>query len=188
VAKLPEPIGVGAILTDIAGGLGVAARKVAQDSRSELGALAIKGAKVDIEFEMASRRNTDGASAGLGMRSFSFGFGVNREAVDERRINRGRIELEIVAVPLAAAAGEVPSQPVVVEPAATPDSGARMRAALAALHTDLEQRKIPARARAEIEKRLAGISKQLDRGDLTAATAGLLALQPILAALPGGGG
>lgn len=197
MAKVPEPVGVGAILTDIAQGLGDAARKVAIASRSDIGALAVKGAKVDIEFEMASRRSADGVAAGVGVRTFSFGFGVNREAVDERRINRGRIELEIVAVPVATEAADLPpkpvaidppAKPVIVEPPAPPDPAAKMREALSALRAELKKRKVPARARAEIEKRLAAIGRQIDSGDLAGATAGLLELQPILAALPGGGG
>lgn len=188
MAKVPEPVGVGAILTDIAQGLGDAARKVAIASRSDIGALAVKGAKVDIEFEMASRRSADGVAAGVGVRTFSFGFGVNREAVDERRINRGRIELEIVAVPVATEAADLPPKPVAIDPPAPPDPAAKMREALSALRAELKKRKVPARARAEIEKRLAAIGRQIDSGDLAGATAGLLELQPILAALPGGGG
>jgi len=183
------------MLTDIAEGLGNAARNLASTSRSDVGTLAVKSVKVDIEFEMATRRTADGTQVGLGVRTFAFGFGVDRNAVDERRINRGRVELEIVAVPLAAPSSSssspapVPAEP---EPPAPPPTGPtpaeRMREAVALLRARVGGLDIPVRARREIERRMAAIDKLIDNGDLAAATNQLVDLGPVLDQLTGWNG
>jgi hypothetical protein len=180
------------MLTDIAQGIGAAARTVVVESRSDIGGLAVKGAKVEVEFEMASHASAEGVSAGLGVRTFSFGFGVNKEAVDERRTNRGRIELEIVAVPVGTAAPTevtpAPAPAPVADPGPGPkvDAGARMKQALAALWDQLSGARIPATVRARAEKQLTEAEKLIDKGDLAKATAALVQLQPLVARIAGG--
>lgn len=187
MAKLPQPIGVGTMLTDIAQGLGAAARLVVEQSKSEVGAIAVKGARVDVEFEMASRATSDAAGARLGVRTFSFGFGVNREAVEERRINRGRIEIEIAAVPLVA----TPAAPEVDKPSdadpQTVDAATRMKKAIAVLRKRLDATDVAPRLRSTIENALDRIDAFAAAGDLAAATAALLELQPFFEQPPGDG-
>jgi hypothetical protein len=181
------------MLVDIAQGIGAAGRKVVTESRTDIGGLAVKGAKVDVEFEMASHSSSEGVSAGLGVRTFSFGLGVNKEAVDERRTNRGRIELDIVAVPVgeAAPADVTPLPPPAADPGKGPivvDAGTRIKDAIAALRDQLAGAQIPTKVRAQVEKQLTQAEDLINKGDLAKGTAALVRLQPVIARIVGGRG
>ena len=101
MAGLPKPIGIGVTLVDIATGIGTAAKRLPDLSRSEVGAVAVKTAKVRIDFEMASIRATANSGVSLGIRTSSIlgvGAGVTRASTRSTARSVGSIELEIVAI------------------------------------------------------------------------------------------
>jgi hypothetical protein len=102
MANLPIPLGISVTLTDIAKGIGDAARTIPERSRSEVGALAVKRALVQLDFELAvaTSRSSQGVEAGptLGVRTVRFGAGVASETRTSTGVSRGHIELEVVAI------------------------------------------------------------------------------------------
>ncbi|WP_439545485.1 hypothetical protein [Sandarakinorhabdus sp.] len=112
MAPLPKPIGIDATLVDIAAGIGEAARLLPTLSRSEIGAVAVKTAKVRIEFEMARASARTGSDVELGLRTFGVGASQSRTASTSTSRNIGSIELEIVAI----ADADPPPPPKPVKP------------------------------------------------------------------------
>ncbi len=98
MADFPIPIGLPAMFRDIAQGIGDAAQLVPQLSRSEVGALAVHRASVEINFEMSTRARLDDGTVGLGARTFLFGPSVSTGSNETTALNIGRITLEIVAI------------------------------------------------------------------------------------------
>jgi hypothetical protein len=155
MATIPKPIGVREMLVDIASGIGGAARTLPEASRSEVGAVAMRGAKVEVEFELSSAARTDSAtnSFGLGVRTFRFGGAQSQTETQSR--NTGRITLDIVAImepaprpepdetktkdrdPLAEARPDRGDPPTDPDPDPTPDR-AKLRAAIEALGKQID--------------------------------------------------
>lgn len=98
MADFPIPIGIDRMLLDIAKGIGDAARALPERSRSNVGAVALKRAVVQIDFELSSAATRQEDIAGLGAKTFLFGFGASSETTAELARNHGRIELEVVAI------------------------------------------------------------------------------------------
>lgn len=98
MANFPTPIGIDRMLLDIAEGIGGAAKTLPEASRSAVGAVALKRATVQIDFELSSGAVRDDNFAGLGVKTFLFGIGASAGSSEERATNRGHIELEIVSI------------------------------------------------------------------------------------------
>lgn len=98
MAQFPLPIGIDRMLLDIAEGIGAAARKLPEASRSAVGAVAMKRANVQIDFELSGSATRDDDTVGLGARTFLFGIGSTATTTEDLVRNHGRIELEIVAI------------------------------------------------------------------------------------------
>lgn len=144
MANLPIPVGLGAMMREIAEGVGTAARILPGASRSAVGAVAVKRASVEIDFEMtASVRNSDG-TVGIGARTFLIGSGVSTSAVETRARNSGRIALEIVAIaeaePAPPARPSRPEKPVVAPAPSPPLDAGEVKAALEQLRAQIAQR------------------------------------------------
>lgn len=109
MAALPRPIGIDRTLTDIATAIGNSARLLPTLSRSEIGAVAVKAAKVRVEFQMARafEKSSDGVE--LGVKTFSISAAQVSQTSSARAMNNGVIELEIVAVALAEVTEPVPA-------------------------------------------------------------------------------
>lgn len=98
MAALPRPIGIGTTLVDIATGIGHSAKLLPSLSRSDVGAVAMKSARVRVEFEMArvAERSADGIE--LGVRTFGIAAALVSQTERSQATNRGVIEFEIVAI------------------------------------------------------------------------------------------
>ncbi len=183
MAPLPKPLAISTVLTDIATGIGNAASLLPDKSRSAVGAMAVRSAKVHVEFEMAQAVSTGSSFVGVGMKSASFGITTTREAVEERQINRGVIDLEIVAIE---------DSSLRAAPQEAPDGGRR-----AAIGTMIDLLKSPparallsaARAK-QLDAILAEAERLVAEGKLDEAAAvlarGQALIQPAPAALPVG--
>lgn len=90
------------MMREIAEGIGEAGRTLPERSRSEVGALAVRSASVDINFELSAEARDDktgtATGAGLGVRSFLFSSEAQSRTSEWSARNTGRITLEIVAV------------------------------------------------------------------------------------------
>ncbi|MFZ4689789.1 MAG: hypothetical protein ACOYLS_11175 [Polymorphobacter sp.] len=165
MAPLPRPIGIDATLVDIATGLGKAARLLPSLSRSDLGAVALKTAKVRIDFDMARAAAKTSNDVELGIRTFAIGGNLTRSATAENSRSTGSIELEIVAV----AEIERSAAPV---PAATPTPPVRdpRREAIANAIKLLRSRQALAGLDAATRRRLQAAVKRVetavDKGEL----------------------
>ncbi len=98
MAALPKPIGIDATLVAIATGIGHAAKLLPDLSRSVVGAVAVKTARVRIEFDMARTAEKSTSGVELGVRTFAVTAGRIGETTTSRASNHGVIDLEIVAV------------------------------------------------------------------------------------------
>lgn len=102
MVDFPIPIGFALMMQEIAEGIGEAGRILPERSRSEVGALAVKSASVDISFELSAeaRSEATGTKVGgrLGVRTFLFSTRTLNETYEETARNTGRITLEIVAI------------------------------------------------------------------------------------------
>lgn len=98
MAALPRPIGIGTTLVNIATGIGRSAKRLPSLSRSDVGAVAMKSARVRVEFEMArvAERSADGIE--LGVRTFGIAAALVSQTERSQATNRGVIEFEIVAI------------------------------------------------------------------------------------------
>lgn len=97
MAQIPLPLGIGVALVDIARGIGAAARALPERSRSYVGAVAMKSARVRIDFEMATV--TTERDSGLGIRTHQlFGIGTVDNDTVTSSASKGFIEFEVVAI------------------------------------------------------------------------------------------
>lgn len=169
MANLPVPAGLDDLLREIADGLGEAARILPEASRSAVGAVAVKRATVEIDFEMTtSLRRSDG-SMGLGVRTFLIGAGVRSSDEEARARNSGRIALEIVAI---APAEEAPAKKGEDDPLRNIDP-AQVLALVKQLRGEIEARRaaglIDARVAAEAERLVDEAERRATAGDLPGA-------------------
>ncbi len=172
------------MMRDIAQGVGVAARILPEASRSEVGAVALKRASVEIDFEMtAAARRSDG-TVGIGARTFLIGLGASSSDVESRARNSGRITLEIVAVadPGAAAAPEPasvidrPLKPDAPEPQPEPAPAldpAEIKAALNLLRREIDRRLTSGAIAQDVATQARGLANEAElrmgAGDLAGA-------------------
>lgn len=97
MAEIPLPMGIGDVLVDIAEGIGRAAAALPTNSRSFVGAVAMKTARMRIDFEMARVESERSAGVGIRMKEI-VGVGTAEEAVVTRSASKGFIEFEVVAI------------------------------------------------------------------------------------------
>lgn len=86
------------MMGEIAEGIAAAGKLLPEASRSEVGALAVHRASVDIAFELSSQASTETGTIGIGARTFLFGPSVETGSNEQTAHNTGRITLEIVAI------------------------------------------------------------------------------------------
>jgi hypothetical protein len=98
LAAVPRPIGIDRTLVDIATGIGMSARLLPGLSMSETGAVAVKSAKVRIEFAMARATSNKSDTVELGVRTFAIAARQSSAEFSNKASNNGVIELEIVAI------------------------------------------------------------------------------------------
>jgi hypothetical protein len=177
LANFPLPIGIDKMLRDIAHGIGDAARLVPARSRSDVGALAVHRASVEVNFELSTQARDERGTFGLGVRSFIFGPSIATGSNEATALNTGRISLEIVAITEPEKADDrKPGKGEELDPAAIRKAIGDMRAALAGLDIgEAEKRKVAA----ALDMALAS----LVAGDLAAAQAIIDQLAPGFAAL-----
>jgi hypothetical protein len=120
LAAVPRPIGIDRTLVDIATGIGMSARLLPGLSMSETGAVAVKSAKVRIEFAMARATSNKSDTVELGVRTFAIAARQSSAEFSNKASNNGVIELEIVAIAATGdrAAGVEPVRPEPVKPPA----------------------------------------------------------------------
>ncbi len=98
----PQFISVQSMLLDVVKAVGEAAGQLPILSRSPVGAIALHRAKITMSFELTSSAQTSDASTGvgpmLGVKSLTFGVASTENSVEDRAVNRGVIDLEIVAI------------------------------------------------------------------------------------------
>lgn len=186
MAHFPIPIGIDRMLLDIAVGIGSAARALPERSRSAVGAVALKRANVQIDFELSSAAQREEGFAGLGAKTFLFGFGSSAETREEVARNHGRIELEIVAIveptpepDSEEKAGGGLTRP---DPTTTPDP-ATIREAIDAARADLHRLPLSDAERDKLAEDLNEALALLSRGDLDGAKAKLDRVRKIIATL-----
>lgn len=186
MANFPIPIGIDRMLLDIAAGIGDAARALPERSRSAVGAVALKRANVQIDFELSSGAVQKEGLAGLGAKTFLFGFGTTSETREELARNHGRIELEIVAIvdPTPAPnseekAGGSLERP---DPTTAPDPTA-IREAIATAGADLKRLPLSDAERERLTENLSEALALLSRGDVDGAKAKLEHVRKVIATL-----
>jgi hypothetical protein len=135
LAPLPRPIGIDRTLVDIATGIGRSARLLPTLSKSEVGAVAVRTAKVRIEFAMARATRTAADTIELGVRTFAIAARQSSVESSGKASNNGVIELEIVAVAAteereAETVRTKPVKPPVVDPPPTDDPKKKQREAI----------------------------------------------------------
>jgi hypothetical protein len=190
MAPLAKTIGVEAMLTDIARGVGEAARILPERSRSPIGAVAVKGVTVNLNFELSAAAVAREAGVGplLGMKSVVFGLGYGERAVEERQLNTGAIALEIVAIPPAEPAPDVPAAPKrPLRPEPSGDELEKLAKLLENLRTALAAADLDPPLRREAERLLASAARALAEGDASAASVALEQIAALLDAARGGG-
>lgn len=182
MAKFPIPVGLGDMMRDIAGGVAEAARILPEQSRSEVGAVAVKRATVRVDFEMTgSARRRDG-TVGIGARTFAITAARRVESAESTARNSGQITLEIVAVADAGSRSDAPAPP--------PDEPGRLRdpktvmAVVNAIRAEVVRRRddggLNTRTAAIHLARLDEAAEAVVRGDVEAA---LAIIKPIAEAL-----
>ncbi|HEV2818060.1 MAG TPA: hypothetical protein VGW40_12665 [Allosphingosinicella sp.] len=98
MAKFPRPLGIEHVLEDIAIGIGAAARTLPERSRSVVGAVAMKTAKVRIDFEMATADSVNAVGVVANRPQLGIAAGLGTGAAVSRAASRGFIEFEVVAI------------------------------------------------------------------------------------------
>ena len=166
------------MMRDFAESIGDSARLLPERSRSAVGAVAMKRATVEIDFEMTASSSRREGAAGIGVRGFLIGAGVRGGRDESFAGHRGRIVLEIVAiaeVPEAADGGGI--QPTRPDPKPSPPPAPPDRGAVAAAVAQLEKvlqsaeaaRAIEPRVAVEARKLLDAAKKALANGDVAGA-------------------
>ncbi len=178
MAPLPRPIGIDATLTDIATGIGNSARLLAGLSRSEIGAVAVKSARVRLDFQMSRIFDKSADGVELGVKTFSISAAQLSESSSRRAASQGVIELEIVAV--ATADLPVPaSSPPKLQP------GNRQREAIVRAIELLKQPAATASlgdaAKRKVSALVAKAEKAMQQGDLPAAAEAIAGIETLLA-------
>ncbi|MCB1495399.1 MAG: hypothetical protein KDJ86_06415 [Bauldia sp.] len=186
MANFPTPIGIDRMLLDIAQGIGGAAKTLPEASRSAVGAVALKRATVQIDFELSSGAVREDNLAGLGVKTFLFGFGTSSETRADLATNRGRIELEIVSIldPEATAGDDTGANGKVDHLPAGRDR-AELRAAIGLLQAEVAGLAIPDADRDRLTTMLKEASSFLAHDELDRAAAVIRGVERDLQALAG---
>ncbi|MGF1627534.1 MAG: hypothetical protein ACFCVH_21860 [Alphaproteobacteria bacterium] len=181
------------MLLDIAEGIGGAAKILPEASRSAVGAVALKRASVEIDFELSTAAVRKDGSAGLGAKTFLFGFGTSSTTTEALARNHGRIELEIVAfvepepqpADTKASGGKLePPRPGGESPSPVLDME-QIRIAMAAMRAEIARLSQSEAERAKLEQELDRAADLIAAGDLDGAGAILKQIQQQLKALSG---
>jgi len=199
VAVFPVPIGLSEMMGDIAEGIAAAGRILPESSRSEVGALAVRSAKVDIAFELSALARHEGGTTGLGVRTFLFGATTASGLNEQTAHNTGRITLEIVAViepERSAQPGPRPprderpkdEEPKDKEPGDERAEAERLRLALRRMREALPALDIPETDRKQVEALIGMAAAAIDAGNLYTARDIIAKLAPGFAALGPEGG
>lgn len=175
MAKLPVPVGIDRMMRDFAESIGDGARLLPERSRSAVGAVAMKRATVEIDFEMTAGSSRRDGSVGIGVRGFLIGAGVRSGRDESFAAHRGRIVLEIVAIADTAETSDVgPTRPdPEPSPQPAPPDSAAVAAAIAQMEKLLQTaeaaRAIEPRAAVQAHKLLESATKALADGDVAGA-------------------
>jgi hypothetical protein len=180
---LPKPIGIDVTLVDIATGLGKAAKLLPTESRSDIGAVALKTATVRIDFEMARASASTSGGVQLGLRTFGIGASDSRTASNAVSRNSGSIQLEIVAISDAAPAPapKPGRQPIPRPPRSivAPDPRrAALEQALALLKTPQASAGLDAATRRKLQAAVKRLEAAIAKSDIDGAAR-------VLATIPG---
>jgi hypothetical protein len=176
LAPLPRPIGIDRTLTDIATGLGHSARLLPALSQSDIGAVAVKAAKVRLEFQMARSADKSSSDVTLGVKTFSVSAAQVSQSASARASSSGVIELEIVAVALGDRA-----EPVLPKPPADDRQREAIVRAIALLRMPEASGRLGTADRKIFEALLKEAEAALAEGELAAAAAALGEIERLLA-------
>ncbi|MCB1489817.1 MAG: hypothetical protein KDJ88_20455 [Bauldia sp.] len=184
MANFPTPIGIDRMLLDIAQGIGGAAKTLPETSRSAIGAVALKRATVEIDFELSSGAVREDNTTGLGIRTFLFGFGSSSATTAELARNHGRIALEVVSIlePQANVDDDANTKDGRLPPA--PDR-VQIRAAIGLLQAQVAGLQVPANDRDSLTTMLKEASSFLAHDELDRAAAVIRAVEQHLQTLAG---